>query len=160
MIFFSNFIFNSLRDAIAKKPENWADCAMWVEDILSPEVNITAEISNEDADNFVKLCQMFSAHVPKLDEISPPNASIRGTVDLNQRTEIFRLIEVKIAAMSHPMFLEPRRQSEAEITSTLRKYIHGFDASLETHVFGSSRYCIKASDTNFNLLVNTRMFVR
>ncbi|XP_055323571.1 uncharacterized protein LOC129578676 isoform X2 [Sitodiplosis mosellana] len=57
-----------LRDGIANNPANWTDCVMWVEDIVSPEVNITAEISNEDANNFVKLCQMFSSHVPKLDE--------------------------------------------------------------------------------------------
>lgn len=126
---------------------------------MSPEVNITAEISNEDADNFVKLCQMFSSHLPKLDEVNLTNDSIREIVNLNQRSEISRLTEEKIAATSHPLLLGSRQRSEAEIISALYKYIHDFDASLEIHSFGSSRYGITASDANFNLFINTRMFI-
>lgn len=152
-----NIDLNSLRDAIAKYPANWVDCEMWVEDIVSPEVNITADISNEDANNFIKLCQMFSCHVPNLNEGISTKKSIHGIVNLNQRAEISRLIEMEIATMSQPLFLESRRRSEVALTAILTDYIYKFDAALEIHVFGSSFYGIKGTNTNFNLLINTRM---
>lgn len=49
----------SLRDGIDANPDNWHDCAMYVHDIKSPGLNITAEISKEEAANFKKICQMF-----------------------------------------------------------------------------------------------------
>lgn len=57
-----------MRDGIAAKPENWRNCVMWVQDIVSPSVNITAEISKEDALNFIKLCQIFCSYTYSIDD--------------------------------------------------------------------------------------------
>lgn len=123
---------------------------MWVEDIMCPNVNIMAEMSNDDANNFVKLCQLFSSHVPKFDEVN--------AINLNQNTSIISLIEKEVAVMSHPSILTSRQRSEAEIVAILTKYIKQFKGSLDIHLFGSSHYGIIGSNTNLNLLVNTRTF--
>lgn len=52
--------FHRLRDSMAAIPENWQKCTMFVQDLLSLGVNITAEISKEEAYNFQGMCQMFS----------------------------------------------------------------------------------------------------
>ncbi|XP_031626105.1 uncharacterized protein LOC116342572 [Contarinia nasturtii] len=49
----------SLRDAMESNGANWKDCTMYVQDIDSQGMNITAEISNKEAHNFKKMCQMF-----------------------------------------------------------------------------------------------------
>lgn len=41
-------------------PGNWQKCTMFVQDLIIPELNITAEISKEKAYNFQEMCQMFS----------------------------------------------------------------------------------------------------
>lgn len=40
-------------------PENWQNCTMYVQDLVRPEINITAEISKEEAENFQHMCQIF-----------------------------------------------------------------------------------------------------
>lgn len=145
---------NRLREAIEKYPSNWENCVMWVEDIVSPSVNIMAEMSNDDANNFVNLCQIFSSHVPKFDGGNP--SLIEPVANLSQN--IFGLIEKEVAVMSHPSILTSRQRSEAEAVSILTKYIKQFKGSLDIYLFGSSHYGIKKSNTNLNLLVNTRMF--
>lgn len=130
---------------------------MWVEDLVRPDVNITAEISNDDANNFVKLCQMFYSHAPKVNSMNNLPRSI-PTANFSQNADIFSLIKKEIADMSQPSFIEFRRRSEVEVISLLTKYIQQFNASLEILVFGSSHYGIKGSNTNLNLLINTRMF--
>lgn len=108
---------NRLREAIEKNPSNWESCVMWVEDIVSPNVNITSEMSNDDANNFVKLCQIFSSHVPKFDEGN--SSLIKPVANLSQN--IYGLIEKEVAVISHPSILTSRQRSEAEIVTILTK---------------------------------------
>ncbi|XP_031625839.1 uncharacterized protein LOC116342388 [Contarinia nasturtii] len=49
-----------LRDGMTSNSANWQKCTMFVQDLISPELNITAEISKEKAYNFQEMCQMFS----------------------------------------------------------------------------------------------------
>lgn len=135
---------------------------MWVEDIVSSDVNIMAEFSQDDANNFVKLCQMLYSQMSTCNEVKFVSSSTVGPkppANLNPDTEVISLIETEIAGMSQPSFLESRRRSEVEIISILTKNIKSFDASLDILVFGSSHYGIKGSNTNLNFLINTRMFI-
>lgn len=56
--------------------ENWTACAMMVQDLIVPGLNIAAEIPHEDAHNFQDMCQMFSnghqSSVPKREPKTPP----------------------------------------------------------------------------------------
>lgn len=61
-IFFFQIIFQfRLRDGIEANPLNWMNCAMFVEDIKSPGINIAAEIEEEEADIFQEMCKMFAS---------------------------------------------------------------------------------------------------
>lgn len=51
-----------LRDGIESNAWNWENCTMFVQDPKSPGTNITAEISDEDANNFQQMCKMFASH--------------------------------------------------------------------------------------------------
>ena len=42
-----------------ESPENWKNCSMYVQDLVRPDVNITAEISKKEADNFQQMCEIF-----------------------------------------------------------------------------------------------------
>lgn len=56
-----NFSKNfSLRDGITANPSNWQKCTMFVQDLVEAGVNITADVSKEEAYNFQEMCQMFS----------------------------------------------------------------------------------------------------
>lgn len=146
---------HSLRDGIASNPANWTNSALWVEDPVSLGQNIMAEISKSEANSFVKICQMFTSHTPKFDQNG--NASIpKVTITPNQDVELFTRIDKEITKTRQPEFLVSRQRLEQEIISTVTKYIHKFDASLEIVEFGSIQYGIRGSQTNVNLLINTR----
>lgn len=52
-------------------PKNWTKCTMFVQDIESPGVNITAELTEEGVDSFKQICRMFipfSLHAKNIDE--------------------------------------------------------------------------------------------
>lgn len=52
-------------------PRNWENCTMFVQDIKSPGVNITAELTEEEVDSFKQICKMFipfSLHDKNIDE--------------------------------------------------------------------------------------------
>lgn len=51
----------SLRDGIKSKPSNWQNCSMFVQDIKSPEINITADIANKEAKHFKEMCRLFES---------------------------------------------------------------------------------------------------
>lgn len=146
-----------MRDGIAAKPQNWMNCVMWVQDIVSPELNITAEMSTEDANNFVKLCRMLYSHVPEFDRVNTSSVVSNGKIALSNEIKILDLIDKEVADICQTSHLEFRKGLEVEIISTLAKYIKQFDASLEIHLFGSSHYGIEDSKTNLNLLIETRM---
>lgn len=56
--FFANF---SLREGIASNVANWENCTMYIQDIISPGLNIAAEISKEEAYKFKNMCKLFSS---------------------------------------------------------------------------------------------------
>lgn len=51
-----------LRDGIEANAWNWKNCTMYVQDIKYPGRNITAEISEQAANNFVQMCKMFASN--------------------------------------------------------------------------------------------------
>lgn len=51
-----------LRDGIKESYFNWDNCAIYVQDPNSPGTNITAEILEEEANNFQQMCKMFASH--------------------------------------------------------------------------------------------------
>lgn len=108
---------------------NWENCAMWVQDVISLSTNITAEITEKEANNFVRMCQVFA----KYSECSTIASSDSNMTPL----------------------LEARNRFELEIVSTLEKYIREFNPLLKFYPFGSSQYGDKIKDTNFNLLITT-----
>lgn len=55
--FFLHFRLHAGIDAFH---EDWTDCAMCVQDLVRPYVNITAEIPPQAAENFQKMCRLFS----------------------------------------------------------------------------------------------------
>lgn len=50
----------SLRKNIALNPVNWENCTLYVQDINVPGINITAELSSEEAYTFKTICQVVS----------------------------------------------------------------------------------------------------
>lgn len=150
------FYFNRLRNGIASNPLNWTvNTVMWVEDPISQGKNIMAEISREDANSFIKFCEMFSSHEPKFEQNINCNDKpiISKSVPLSQDMMLFTHIDKQMADIRQPEFLEARRRLEQEIISTLTQYIHKCDASLEIVKFGSCQYDIRGPNTNVNLLV-------
>lgn len=146
-----------MRDGIAACPQNWHDCVMWVQDIVLPHINITAEMSKEEVDSFVRMCRIFSEYTPIfyddnefLDD-SPP-------LDSLQDANLLNLIEKRVSDSKSPEFLEQRQRAELEIVSILTKCIREFDTSLAIYPFGSTRYGIRHANANLNLLIITSKF--
>lgn len=146
-----------MRDGIAVCPKNWQNCIMWVQDIVSPHINITAEISNQEIDSFVRMCRIFSEYVPTFYD---DNEYLDGLsmLDPLQDANLLNLIENGISNSKSPEVLEQRRRAELEIVSTLTKYIREFDSSFTVYPFGSTRYGIRRANANFNLLIITSKF--
>lgn len=136
---------------------NWTNCAMWVQDIASPGTNIMAEISKQDANYFKQFCQKFSIHAPKFNEVTTLSTIKTIAEEKPSQGGILDLVEKKIVHMWS--LLESRQRVEANIISTITKYINSFDASLCIVRVGSSQYGIRGSKANVNLLINTRKFV-
>lgn len=78
-----------LRDGMTMNAANWQKCTMFIQDLVSPGVNIAAEIPKEQAYNFQGMCQMFSSSqrpspVKRAPKLSPPaNVPIRRTTSLS-----------------------------------------------------------------------------
>lgn len=153
----SSLSIRRMRDGIAVCPNNWQNCIMWVQDIVSPHINITAEISNQEIDSFVRMCRIFSEYVPTLYD---DNEYLDGLsmLDPLQDANLLNLIENGISNSKSPEVLEQRRRAELEIVSTLTKYIREFDSSFTVYPFGSTRYGIRRANANFNLLIITSKF--
>lgn len=134
---------------------------MWVQDIISPNVNITAEIPKQEADNFVRMCKLFAEQFPNYYEGCA--ASTSGAVNkiaqlipnIEQDDDFEICIEKEISDSHVPDVLEARKRSELEITSILTTYIHQLQPSMKVHPIGSTQYNIRFSNANFNLLVTT-----
>lgn len=146
-----------MRDGIAVCPKNWQDCVMWIQDIVLPHINITAEISKQEVDSFVRMCRIFSEFVPTFyddNEFSDGLPMLDSIHDAN----LLNLIEKGISNSKSPELLEERHRAELEIVSTITKYIREFDTSLTLCPFGSNRYGIRRANANFNVLIITSEF--
>lgn len=115
-----------MRDGIKACPANWSNCSMWVQDLVSPCTNITAEISKQEVDNFLKMCRMFSTHVPKLNLSKssglPNTASSVNEINANanRNVDLIVSIEKEITNSLSPSYLEFRQRSELEITDLVK----------------------------------------
>lgn len=49
-----------LQTGIETSPENWQHSTMYVQDLVRADVNIAAEISEEDAYCFQEMCKIFA----------------------------------------------------------------------------------------------------
>lgn len=73
----------SLRDSIATNPTNWENCAMYVQDIKSPGINIAAEISHVETNNFKTICKVISSeklHGHFIDEYMSKLSTVQSLV--------------------------------------------------------------------------------
>lgn len=87
---FQYFYGFRLRDGIEANAWNWKNCTMYVQDPTLPGTNITAEISKDEANNFIQMCYMFASkksveqsiddYVMKLSQIciDEPTSSLHG----------------------------------------------------------------------------------
>lgn len=125
---------------------------MWVQDAISLSTNITAEITEIEANSFVRMCNIFAEYR----ECSTIARNLRQS-ELNtiQVMDLVRLIEKDISKSIKSSQSQARKQFELEIISTLEKYIHEFDPSLKLYPFGSSHYGIGITNANLNILVTT-----
>lgn len=132
---------------------------MCVQDTVSLGVNITAEITKNEVDNFVHMCQLFSEHEPKFDDermishVTPTNLARDQTLSSDRNANWIDLIEQEIANCHQPAALQMRHRAELKIISTLTKYIRDYKPSLQLYPYGSTQYGIKLACTNFNVLI-------
>lgn len=144
-----------LREGMAIYPENWKNCSIFVQDIVSPGLNIAAEITRHEITNFKLMCNLFSSCKPTL-KIERP--IVTKTIDLNLKQGIHGLIDKELVEMRRQ--LDFGLSCETEITSLLKKYIHQLKCtSLTVIPFGSNQYGFKRQTSNFNLLIDTGEFV-
>lgn len=54
-----------LREGIRKSPANWQNCSMYLQDLIQQDLNITAEVTQREAENFQVLCQLFVSELRK-----------------------------------------------------------------------------------------------
>lgn len=59
-----NFLFR-LRSGIKDSPENWTNCAMYVQDLVRQDVNITADVPKQAVEYFQQMCRVFAILAPK-----------------------------------------------------------------------------------------------
>lgn len=158
-----NLVF-SLREAIKSNPENWTNCAMYVQDITSPGINITAEISNQEAHVFKTMCHKFYLY---WSELNTEPIDLYETQKLEPAIEVFDSIGIKVFNMhqtvnswqEHCIF-----EFKVEIISILNKSIQLLNPFLRVIPIGSNQYgfesaWIQANKIRFDFLVNTSKLV-
>lgn len=150
-----------MRVGIKTCPKNWMTSTMWVQDIILPRVNITAEISGQEVDNFVRMCRIFAKHKLNTDggsqsvmktNSSQPVISLLPTFD-SVDTNLVKLLEKEVSKFCLPSNIQQRQHFESEIFSTMQSFLHQFDASLKLYAFGSSQYGIRLPGSNYNLMI-------
>lgn len=57
----NDFYALRLRDGIEANAWNWKNCTMFVQDLKSPGTNCAAEISKAEANNFIRMCNIFAS---------------------------------------------------------------------------------------------------
>lgn len=153
---------------------------MFVQDIMANTINITAEISRQEALNFKLMCRIFSANVlsfelPKtiksdqnqsnVQKSTTEQKSINGQKPTNdpkpntkKNGDVIKLIEKQTADAITASVSGLRRQYENEIVSVLTDSIRKFRSLAKVIPFGSSQYGFKETCTNFNILINTSAY--
>lgn len=144
-------LLSSTQVGIIACPNNWENCMMWVQDAISLS-NITAEITKNEIDNFVRMCKFFAEYSDCSTIARNLEPSMLNSI---QVTELIRLIERDVSDSIVTSLLKTRKRFELEIISTLEKYVYEFDPSLKLYPFGSSQYRVGATNTNFNILITT-----
>lgn len=149
---------------------------MHVQDPLRYDVNITAEISNEQIDMFQECCLIFYHHLKNCITMSPSNFELAVNADLEpissssyeekrwklyeapqshrniESNELFR--EIFSVSASLLTRSEERIQYEKQIMDVLEMYVKSFDSTLNIVSFGSTTYGFGGSNTNFNILID------
>lgn len=143
-----------MRDGIKTCPKNWSNCSMYVEDLVSPCTNITAEIPKSEVNNFVIMCRMFSTHMQKCNDI---NLSLPNVSCMNRMSQNFDYNDIKKEMIQIRSHVEARRSSEMEICALVKNYINQIDPSLNMNTFvcGSTKYGITLLNANVSLVINT-----
>lgn len=163
-LFSNSFDLFSLRDGIAANKKNWENCTMCVQDLILPHINIMAEITKQEVDNFVRMCQIFAKQLPSCYDACPgtaPNTSCYVELslqNLNRDIDFISQIKKEISNSCLPAALETRKRFELEITSTLATCIQKFDPTFKFYPFGSTQYDVKVANANLNFLISTSEF--
>lgn len=184
---------------------------MFVQDLISPGLNITAEITKEQAYNFQDMCQMFSTsqrptlpkRVPKaslpanfpvrkatsLHNLQTPKSSLtrskaikedkpkvsgsnllkkvptkKGTIKTPLATideviksgKIFELIANEMEKVS--LRSDERVRHESRILGLLKHQFKLFDRTVALIPFGSTTFGYGGSNSNYNILIDTRKY--
>lgn len=138
------------------RPHNPTDCAAYVEDLIMPHINITAEMSKREIGHFVSMCRMFSERTTDTEIISNETNTKRSLMqNAIRNSNLIDLIEQEMRCSRVVQISKMRKQPETEIMSILTRYVHEFDPSLKLYPFGSSRFGVQLANTNFNLLIST-----
>lgn len=139
---------------------NWTNCAMCVQDITLPGKNITAEISKQQAANFVNMCRIFSSYTPKFKTKTQPTANIQQEAifleNMKKRINFQELCRKLDDDFNSSMLSRCHHDiSEAVIFAQLTLYVQAIYPSLKLHLFGSRQYGLRSKTSNLNLLVET-----
>lgn len=124
---------------------------MFVQDIVSSSVNITAEVSEQEAQNFKMMCQQFCMYLSTY--------SSQRRLIVNPNKNIFDMINRDVMNLHQPWQFElSYRAFEAEIICTLTNFVQHFNPHLKIIPFGSTTYLfeslrIKGKKTNLNLWI-------
>lgn len=133
MHFFNEYIFYliiRLREGVKSNQSNWEDCTMFVQDLISPGVNVTVEITKEEADNFVEVCKM-NAHPIIHDRI----------ID----NYVLKLSESRLASRSNIAF--PAEKSVTELSETSVQSLKRFKVEIEKRRHLDEYYADNAVNT-------------
>lgn len=129
---------SAIRNDIALSPKNWENCTMLVQDIKAPGVNITAEISSQEAINFQNMCRIFhldNSHVEQIETfllkqeiqsvvtIEKPCTSstdLKNTVSTGPATTVQQAQPPKVVDSSVTAVIDPTQQvaSSSKVNNT------------------------------------------
>lgn len=137
----------SLREAIEANPTNWENCSMYVQDIKSPGVNVTAEIPEAEAHGFKKFCQIMTTFLHKniieeyISKLLPLQAAIKddySILNVNSSTEaIFsKPNNTPITSLENLKFPTQNAEKVARIISPKPSTSNGVNAEISP--FGHS----------------------
>lgn len=85
---------------------NWRNCTMFVQDLVTPGLNIAAEVTKEDAYNFQEMCQMFSTaqkHSPVKRALKCPQPAVLPVRKALSQTSLNKLnVSKSVVNRSNP----------------------------------------------------------